>query len=74
MLDTILGEGVGGGFTARIPYQLRDVQGLAYGVGSSITRSAAKEPGVFVAALGTAPKNEKQAVAALEHATGMRLS
>jgi zinc protease len=65
VMDTILGEGVGGGFTARIPYQLRDVQGLAYGVGSSITRSAAKEPGVFVAALGTEPKNEQKAVAAL---------
>lgn len=65
VLDTILGEGVGGGFTARIPYQLRDVQGLAYGVGSSITRSAAKEPGLFVAALGTEPKNEQKAVAAL---------
>lgn len=65
VMDTILGEGVGGGFTARIPYQLRDVQGLAYGVGSSITRSAAREPGVFVAALGTEPKNEQKAVAAL---------
>jgi zinc protease len=65
VMDTILGEGVGGGFTARIPYQLRDVQGLAYGVGSSITRGAAKEPGLFVAALGTEPKNEQKAVAAL---------
>jgi len=65
VMDNILGEGVGGGFTARIPYQLRDVQGLAYGVGSSTTRSAAKEPGVFVAALGTAPANERKAIAAL---------
>jgi zinc protease len=65
VMDTILGEGVGGGFTARIPYQLRDVQGLAYGVGSSITRSSGREPGVFVAALGTDPKNEKKAIAAL---------
>jgi zinc protease len=65
VMDTILGEGVSGGFTARIPYQLRDVQGLAYTVGSSITSSAGREPGVFVAALGTEPKNEKTAVAAL---------
>ena len=26
VMDTILGEGVGGGFTARIPYQVRDIQ------------------------------------------------
>lgn len=65
VLDTILGEGVGGGFTARIPYQLRDVQGLAYSVGSSITGSAAREPGVFVAAMGVAPGKEKAAVSGL---------
>jgi len=65
VMDTILGEGVGGGFTARIPYQLRDVQGLAYGVGSSITRSAGMEPGVFAAHIGTEPAKEKAAVAAL---------
>jgi len=65
VMDTILGEGVGGGFTARIPYQLRDVQGLAYGVGSSITSSAGKIPGLFLAVMGTEPKNEKAAVAAL---------
>lgn len=65
VLDTILGEGVGGGFTARIPYQLRDVQGLAYSVGSSITSTAGTEPGVFVAVLGTEPAKEREAVAAL---------
>lgn len=65
VMDSILGEGVGGGFTARIPYQLRDVQGLAYGVGSSITSTVAKEPGVFVASMGTEPAKEKVAVAAL---------
>jgi zinc protease len=65
VMDTILGEGVSGGFTARIPYQLRDVQGLAYSVGSSISSSAAREPGVFIAALGTEPKQAQRAVAAL---------
>ncbi len=65
VLDTILGEGVGGGFTARIPYQLRDVQGLAYGVGSSITSTAGAGPGVFVAVLGTEPAREKEAITAL---------
>lgn len=65
VMDTILGEGVGGGFTARIPYQLRDVQGLAYTVGSSITGTAGKEPGVFAASLGTEPAKADRAVAAL---------
>lgn len=65
VMDTILGEGVGGGFTARIPYQLRDIQGLAYTVGSSITGSAGKQPGVFWALLGTEPAREKQATQAL---------
>lgn len=65
VMDSILGEGVAGGFTARIPFQLRDVQGLAYGVGSSITASAALDPGVFVAQMGTAPANETKAIAAL---------
>ncbi|HTE19790.1 MAG TPA: insulinase family protein, partial [Armatimonadota bacterium] len=65
VMDAILGEGVGGGFTARIPYQLRDVQGLAYTVGSSITSSVGREPGVFVSALGTDPAKEKTAVASL---------
>lgn len=65
VMDTILGEGVSGGFTARIPYQLRDVQGLAYTVSSSITGSAGREPGVFIAALGTDPAKAQTAVAAL---------
>jgi zinc protease len=65
VMDAILGEGVSGGFTARIPYQLRDVQGLAYGVGSSITASAGIVPGVFLASLGTEPKNERAALQAL---------
>ncbi|MBI3911427.1 MAG: insulinase family protein [Armatimonadetes bacterium] len=65
VMDTILGEGVAGGFTARIPQQIRDVQGLAYVVGASITSSAGLEPGVFLAMMGTAPRNEQRAIAAL---------
>jgi zinc protease len=65
VMDAILGEGVSGGFTARIPYQLRDVQGLAYTVGSSITATAGREPGEFVATLGTEPAKEGAAIAAL---------
>jgi zinc protease len=65
VLDTILGTGAAGTFTARIPYQLRDVEGLAYTVGSSITESAGLLPGVFEASLGTHPKNADRAVAGL---------
>jgi zinc protease len=65
VMDSILGEGVAGGFTARIPYQLRDIQGLAYSVGSSITGSTGLEPGVFMAEMSTEPKNEGKAIAGL---------
>ena len=65
VLDAILGEGVAGGFTARIPYQLRDVEGLAYRVGSSITRSADLTDGVFLATIGTEPANATRATAGL---------
>src|SRR5439155_1168068 len=65
VLDTILGTGASGTFTARIPYQLRDVQGLAYTVGSSITATAGLLPGVFEASLGTKPQNTERAIAGL---------
>ena len=52
--------------TARIPFQLRDVMGLAYTVGSSITSSASMDPGVFVAQIGTEPKNEQQDAATIK--------
>ncbi len=65
VLDMILGTGAGGTFTARIPQQLRDVQGLAYTVGASITSSAGEEPGLFLASMGVEPKNTSRAVAGL---------
>jgi zinc protease len=65
VLDTILGTGASGTFTARIPYQLRDVQGLAYSVGSSITGTAGLLPGVFEASLATKPQNTQRAIAGL---------
>lgn len=65
VLDAILGEGVAGGFTARIPYQLRDVEGLAYRVGSSITRSADLTEGVFLATIGTEPANATRVTSGL---------
>jgi zinc protease len=64
VMDTILG-GSGAGFTARIPYLLRDVNGLAYSVGSSITASAMLDPGVFAASMSTEPTNEEKAIQAL---------
>src|SRR5262249_14189175 len=65
VLDTILGSGASGTFTARIPYQLRDVEGLAYTVGSSITNTASVLPGVFSASLATKPQNTDHAIAGL---------
>src|SRR5207247_230000 len=49
VLDMILGTGAGGTFTARIPQQLRDVQGLAYTVGASITTTDGEDRGGFAA-------------------------
>src|SRR4051794_40067807 len=65
VLDMILGTGAGGTFTARIPQQLRDVQGLAYTVGASITSTAADDPGLFLASMGVQPKNTSKAIAGL---------
>jgi zinc protease len=65
VLDTILGTGASGTFTARIPYQLRDVEGLAYSVGSSITATAGLGQGVFEASLATQPRNTDRAIAGL---------
>jgi zinc protease len=65
VLDMVLGTGAGGTFTARIPQQLRDVQGLAYTVGASITASAGVDPGVFLASMGVQPRNTSRAVAGL---------
>ena len=63
VMDSILGQSAG--FTARIPYQLRDIQGLAYTVEASITSSAGVEPGLFRAYIGTEAKNENAAVMGL---------
>jgi zinc protease len=65
VLDTILGTGAGGTFTARIPQQLRDVEGLAYTVTASITESSGDDPGVFAASMGVHPRNVSRAVEGL---------
>src|SRR6185369_13419894 len=63
VLDTILGSSPG--FTSRIPRILRDEQGLAYTVFSSITSSAGIDPGRFIAYIGTSPANLGRAVEGL---------
>ncbi len=65
VLDTILGQGAGGGFTARIPYQVRDVQGLAYSVGGGVATGADVVPGTFLITLGTEPSRVSRAIAAV---------
>ena len=59
-MDHILG--VGAGFTDRISKSLRDEQGLAYTVAANISFSAEKEPGAFMAYIGTSPENVEQAI------------
>jgi zinc protease len=62
VLDVILG---GGGMSARIPYDLRDVKGLAYTAYSDISSSAGEEPGHFLAYLAVSPANVDKAVGGL---------
>lgn len=60
VMDHILG--VGPGFTDRISRKLRDEMGLAYSVSANISGSAEKEPGMFLAYIGTSPENAPRAV------------
>jgi len=55
VMDTILGGGAG--LTARIPQKLRDELGLAYTTFAGITNSAGRDPGKFLAYIGTSPEN-----------------
>ncbi|MBD3324121.1 hypothetical protein GF339_06025 [candidate division KSB3 bacterium] len=59
-MDHILG--LGAGFTDRISKTLRDEQGLAYSVSANISLSAEREPGVFMAYIGTSPGNMYRAI------------
>jgi zinc protease len=61
VMDTILGGGAG--LTSRIPRKLRDDQGLAYTTFASITNSAGRSPGKFLAYMGTSPGNVDAAIA-----------
>jgi zinc protease len=55
VMDNVLGLGTG--FTARLPANLRDRLGLAYTVTAAITNSAGTEPGTFVGYIGTFPNS-----------------
>jgi zinc protease len=63
VLDTILGGGAG--LTSRIPRKLRDEQGLAYTTFAGISMSAGRDPGKFVAYIGTSPENVDRAIQGL---------
>ena len=60
VLDTILGGGAG--LTSRIPRKLRDEQGLAYTTFASVTSSAGRDPGKFLAYIGTSPENIQRSI------------
>jgi len=66
VMDSILGGAPGSGtFTGRIPFHLRDQQGLAYSTYSSITRDASIDPGRFVAYIGCSPRNMTKGIEGL---------
>ena len=60
LMDHILG--LGAGFTDRVSRKLRDEQGLAYTVAANISLSAEKEPGMFMAYIGTSPGNVERSI------------
>ncbi len=66
VMDSILGGAPGSGtFTGRIPFHLRDQQGLAYTTYASVTRDASVDPGRFVAYIGCSPKNMAKGIEGL---------
>lgn len=62
VMDVILGAG---GLSARIPYNLRDIKGLAYTAYSDISGSAGQEPGQFMAYMAVSPENKDKAIKGL---------
>jgi zinc protease len=49
--------GSGSGLTARIPYRIREQEGLAYVVGAETVAGAGLDPGRLLVYVGTAPEN-----------------
>jgi zinc protease len=71
LMDNILGTG--SGFTDRLSRKLRDEKGLAYTVYANMTDTAAEEPGLFQAYIGTSPENRQGAIdGILEEMRAMR--
>ncbi|TNF78064.1 MAG: insulinase family protein, partial [Acidobacteria bacterium] len=55
LVSVVLGSG--SGLTARIPYRIREQEGLAYVVGAETVAGAGLDPGRLVIYVGTAPEN-----------------
>jgi zinc protease len=60
VMDHVLG--LGPGLTDRLSRRLRDGEGLAYSVWATITKSAAREPGTFMAFIGTSAEQKQRAI------------
>lgn len=60
LLDHVLGTG--SGFTDRLSKRLRDDWGLAYSVYATISSSAGREPGTFLAYIGTSADRVQRAI------------
>jgi zinc protease len=58
LLSVVLGSG--SGLTARIPYRIREQEGLAYVVGAETVSGAGLDPGRLMIYVGTAPGNLSQ--------------
>jgi zinc protease len=55
LVSVVLGSG--SGLTARIPYRIREQEGLAYVVGAETVAGAGLDPGRLMVYVGTAPEN-----------------
>jgi zinc protease len=55
LVSVVLGSGPG--LTARIPYRIREQEGLAYAVGAEAVAGAGLDPGRLMVYVGTAPEN-----------------
>ncbi|MGB5815073.1 MAG: pitrilysin family protein [Thermoanaerobaculia bacterium] len=55
LVGVVLGSG--SGLTARIPYRIREQEGLAYVVGAETVAGAGLDPGRLMVYVGTAPEN-----------------
>ena len=59
LVSVVLGSG--SGLSARIPYRIREQEGLAYAVGAETVAGAGLDPGRLMVYVGTAPENLSRA-------------